>query len=210
MVNTGKSVQEVADLDVSHVTLGSSPKVRLHGKGNKIRDCPLWDQTRALLEAWLRLRGDSPAPDSPLFPNARGGRLSRWGIAYILRKWVRVSGIALPNTRANRISPHTIRHTTAMELLRADVDITVISAWLGHVDLSTTHTYVEIDMRMKQAALEATTATILPSSIPMRYPKPSLISWLDSVGRDPNYVKSSEPERPASVPPSTRSARCAT
>lgn len=117
MVNTGARVQEVVELDVSHVVLGPSPRVRLHGKGNKIRDCPLWDQTRVLLEDWLRQRGDLPAPDSPLFPNARGARLSRWGIAYILRIWVKVSGITLPNARANAISPHTIRHTTAMELL---------------------------------------------------------------------------------------------
>ncbi|MBI4618500.1 MAG: site-specific integrase [Planctomycetes bacterium] len=210
MVNTGARVQEVVDLDLSYVILGSSPKVRLHGKGNKIRDCPLWDQTRALLEAWLRFRGNPPTPDSPLFPNARGRRLSRWGITYILQKWVEVSGITLPNARAKRISPHTIRHTTAMELLRAGVDITVISAWLGHADLSTTHTYVEIYLRMKQTAHEGTTANFLPSSIPTRYPKPSLISWLEWVGRAPNHVKSSEPGGRPSAPLSMRSARCAT
>ncbi|MBI4514832.1 MAG: site-specific integrase [Deltaproteobacteria bacterium] len=210
LVNTGARVQEVVDLDVSDVILGSSPRVRLHGKGSKIRDCPLWDRTCELLQAWLGLRGDSPTPDSPLFPNARGRRLSRWGITYILQKWVKVSGITPSNARANRISPHTIRHTTAMELLRASVDISVISAWLGHADLSTTHTYVEIDMRMKQAALEGTTPNFLPSSMSTRYPKPSLISWLESVGRDPTYVKSSEDRSPSRAPMTVAVATCTT
>lgn len=186
MANTGARVQEIVDLDLANLVRGDSPRVRLRGKGRKERDCPLWDRTVKAIDSWLQHRGRE---GGPLFLNARGNRLSRWGVAHILRTRVHAAGIERSTIRHRRITPHTIRHTTAMEMLRADVDITVISAWLGHSNLATTHFYVEIDMRMKQAALERTTAQVLPESPPSRYRTPSIIAWLDSLGREPSYVK---------------------
>lgn len=201
MVNSGARVQEVVDLNVEHLSLSPTPMVHLRGKGGKERICPLWPQTARLLARWLESRQAAGRdPTSPLFTNSRGHRLTRWGVAHILKKRVRAAKIAPANAPAERISPHTLRHTTAMELLRANVDITVISAWLGHAHLSTTHTYVEIDLRMKQAALESTLADFVPPSTPAKYPKRSLVAWLDSLGRGPDYV-----DRRASLPRSSRS-----
>ncbi len=101
------------------------------------------------LQAWLAER---PSADGPLFLNAQGRRLTRSGLAYILRKFALRAG--LTPRHCSHISPHVIRHTTAMHLLEAGVDITTIAAWLGHSQLDTTHGYIEINLRMKQKALQ--------------------------------------------------------
>lgn len=206
MHNTGARVQEVADLNLSHLRLEATAQVRLMGKGRKERTCPLWAQTVAVLRRWIALRGGSVTGDSPLFVNARGERITRYGIAFILRRAALRANLQIPSQHLRRVTPHTIRHTTAMDLLRAGVDLTVIAAWLGHADLTTTNGYVQIDMRMKQAAIAATSTGFLPDRPVAKYPRPSVVAWLDALGKHPDYVERS---RAPSVPVA-RPAACST
>ncbi|MCP3997796.1 MAG: site-specific integrase [bacterium] len=187
MYNTGARVQELVDLDVCDIRLDPVPIVTLEGKGRKQRTCPLWARTVDGLKQWLAQRGDA---DGPLFLNAQGRPLSRSGVAYILRKLAACA--ELSPRHATRVTPHVIRHTTAMHLLHAEVDITTIAAWLGHSQLATTHGYVEIDLRMKQKALAASAAT-LPELTQGKFPEGDLLTWLAGLGRSRRYVQSSPP-----------------
>ena len=187
LYNTGARVQEIVDLDLSDIHLDPVPVVTLEGKGRKQRTCPLWARTVTALQAWLAER--NTADPGPLFLNAQGRRLSRSGIAYILQKLVTRVGVA--PRHATRVSPHVIRHTTAMHLLEAGVDITTIAAWLGHSQLDTTHGYVEINLRMKQKALAL--AAALPELTRGHFPQGDLLTWLTDLGRRPRYAESPAP-----------------
>jgi len=175
LYNTGARVSEMLDVRVSDITLGREGALRLHGKGRKDRLVPLWKSTMRLLRTWLER--DDVAPDSPLFPNREGRRMTRSGVAHRLRLAVRAAATTCPSLEKLRISPHTFRHTTAMHLLQAGVDITVIALWLGHESPTTTHRYVEADLAMKQRTLEK-----LPDPGTRRTPSPSadrLLSFLE-------------------------------
>jgi len=187
LYNTGARVQEIVGLNVGDIDNGGIPFVRLFGKGRKHRTCPLWSRT---IDAIRRMLDDRFQLDDsqPLFLGARGQRLSRSGITYLLRRAQRNSGVQ--PRRAERLSPHVIRHTTAMHLLQSGVDITTIAAWLGHAQLATTYSYVEIDLRTKQAAIANQTA--LPEACSGEYPSSKLIDWLDSLGRRNGYVEYTE------------------
>ena len=185
LYNTGARVQEVVDLDLCDIRLHPVPVVSLEGKGRKQRTCPLWTRTVDALKAWLAQRGDA---GEPLFLNSQGRRLSRSGVSHILRRLAACAGIS-----PARVSPHVIRHTTAMHLLHAGVDITTIAAWLGHVQLSTTHGYVEIDLRMKQKAVAA--AATLPELTQGKFPEGDLLAWLAALGRSQRYA-----QPPPSIP----------
>ena len=187
LYNTGARVQEIVDLDLCDIRLDPVPIVTLEGKGRKQRTCPLWARTVEALKAWLAERGDY---GEPLFLNSQGRRLSRSGIAYILRKLAANAEISPRHT--TRVSPHVIRHTTAMHLLQAGVDITTIAAWLGHAQLSTTHGYIEIDLRMKQKAVAA--AAAIPELTHGKFPSGDLLVWLAALGRTERYVQSLPPE----------------
>jgi site-specific recombinase XerD len=151
LYNTGARVQEVADLRIEHLDLGEHPVVRLHGKGDKWRTCPLWRQTADLLDALLRAHDPSPASAAAVF-TARGHPLTRFGIYKIVRR----HAAGLDNQRTGRrVSPHVFRHTAAVHLLEAGVEVNVIRGWLGHADLSTTNRYAEINTKTKEAALRA-------------------------------------------------------
>lgn len=186
LYNTGARVQEIVDLNVCDLRLDPVPVVTLEGKGRKQRTCPLWARTVDALKAWLAERG---ADDGPLFLNTQGRRLSRSGIAYILRKLAACAGLS--PRHATHISPHVIRHTTAMHLLEAGVDITTIAAWLGHAQLSTTHGYVEVSLRMKQEAVAA--AAVLPELAQGEFPQGDLLTWLDALGRPQRYAQQQQP-----------------
>lgn len=186
LYNTGARVQEIVNLDVCDIRLDPIPVVTLEGKGRKQRTCPLWTRTVEALEAWLAERDIA---SEPLFLNAQGRRLSRSGVSHILRKLAQRAGIS--PRHATRVSPHVIRHTTAMHLLHAGVDITTIAAWLGHSQLSTTHAYVEIDLRMKQRAVAA--AAALPELTQGKFPEGDLLTWLESLGRSRRYAQSPPP-----------------
>lgn len=184
LYNTGARVQEVVDLNVADFNDEALPFVRILGKGRKQRTCPLWTRTVEALRAWLAER-ESPRRDEPLFLNGRGYRISRAGIAFLLRKSARAANLT-PRS-STRLSPHILRHTTAMHLLKSGVDITTIAAWLGHAQLNTTHGYVVIDTRMKQKAIAA--ANTLPELRRGRYPTRGLVGWLNSLGGGRRYAK---------------------
>ena len=194
MYNTGARVQELVDLDVGDIQHGAVPVVRLLGKGRKHRCCPLWSRTLAAID---RMLTDRPRAglDQPLLVNARGRRLSRSGVAHLLRR-AQTSADVSP-TRAARLSPHVVRHTTAMHLLQSGVDLTSIAAWLGHAQLSTTHAYVEIDLRTKQAAIAVESA--LPEIADAQYPTAHIVGWLERLAARPRYAQS-----PPATGPKTR------
>ena len=159
LYNTGARVSELADLKIQDVSLDSRVSVRFHGKGRKNRSVPLWRQTVKLLRAWLRqLDGQ---PHSCLLPNARGNPMTRSGIAQRLRLAVHRAASKHPALQTMRISPHTIRHTTAMHLLQSGVDLSVIAMWLGHETTQTTHQYLDADLESKKRAL----ATLEPPRV---------------------------------------------
>ena len=175
LYNTGARVQEAVDLRVGDLDLQRMPRVRLHGKGDKWRLCPLWTETRRQLQALL---GPGPlAPDRPVFTSSRGRPLTRFGIYKIVRKHTHhLEG------RLGRVGPHVFRHTTAVHLLEAGVEVNVIRGWLGHVSLDTTNRYAEINVRTKEAALQACEPPSEASSAFPRKPvwrtDEALLAWL--------------------------------
>ena len=151
LYSTGARVSEMTALCRSDVRLGSSRSIQLTGKGRKQRVVPLRKNTAQRLREWMREIGSNQ--DTPLFPNGKGRHLSRSGVEKRLHKAVQLAARDCPELRAKRVSPHTFRHTTAMHMLQAGVDITVIALWLGHESIETTHLYVEANLAMKERAL---------------------------------------------------------
>ncbi len=152
LYNTGARISEAIALRVGDIVLDVSPVAHLHGKGRKRRSVPLWKSTASALRQWLRHLPEDD-PKAYLFPNSAGGRLSRSGAAQRLKLAVNQAAANIPALSGRAISPHTIRHTTAMHLLQSGVDITVIALWLGHEEPSTTHIYLQADLAMKEKAL---------------------------------------------------------
>jgi site-specific recombinase XerD len=152
LYNTGARVSELAALRRAHVRFGTRAVMQLLGKGRKERVVPLWTRTSRILRQWFQELGDG-SPDYA-FPNAHRARLTRHGIAYLLHEAVGRASATCPSLATRRVSPHVIRHTTAMHLFQAGVDLATIALWLGHERLETTHLYVEADLTIKQRALE--------------------------------------------------------
>jgi integrase/recombinase XerD len=151
LYNSGARVQEVADLQVEHLDLGDHPVVHLHGKGDKWRTCPLWQQTAQMLRSLLRSADPPLSPQSPVF-SAHDRPLTRSGLYKIVRRHT----TEFDNPRSHRrMSPHVFRHTCAVHLVEAGVELNVIRGWLGHADLTTTNRYAEINTKAKEAALRA-------------------------------------------------------
>jgi site-specific recombinase XerD len=154
LYNTGGRADEVAHVRVSDLDLGRVPErdpssVLIRGKGNKLRRCPLWART---VDELLPLVSGRESAD-PVFRNRRHQGLTRFGVHALVERYARVAAATMPSVAKKRVSPHTIRHTTATHLLRAGVDINTIRAWLGHVSLATTNVYAEVDLEMKAKAL---------------------------------------------------------
>jgi site-specific recombinase XerD len=158
LYNTGARATEAAQLTIADLSLDNSPCVRFHGKGRKTRICPLWSHTAKSLRALLGARLHGPS-DSPAFLNVRGHPITRHGVYALVVRTMDQAAEAVPSLRDKRVSPHTFRHSTAVHLLRAGVDINTIRAWLGHVSLETTNRYAEIDLEMKARALETCAVT---------------------------------------------------
>lgn len=153
LYNSGARVSEITGVKVGEAVLDDGAAcVHLHGKGRKQRSVPLWRSTVKAVRAWLKLNRQFDAT-SPLLPNRNGHAMTRTNVALRLALAVRAATGANPDLAKRRVSPHTIRHTTAMHLLQAGVDISVIALWLGHESPVTTHHYVEADLTMKERAL---------------------------------------------------------
>lgn len=152
MYNRGARVSEMTTLRRRQVGFAASTFLHLQGKGRKERTVPLWPHTSRVLQAWLQEVG--PQEDQTVFPKARGTPLSRQGVMYLLQQVVHKAVGTCPSLRTKPVSPHVIRHTTAMHLLQAGVDIAVIALWLGHESIETTHVYLEADLATKERALD--------------------------------------------------------
>ena len=153
MYNTGARVSEIIGVKVGEVVLDDNAAcVHLHGKGRKQRSVPLWRSTVKAVRAWLRLNSQFDAA-SALLPNRNGSAMTRSNVTKRLMLAARTAATQYPRLTKQRVSPHTIRHTTAMHLLQAGVDISVIALWLGHESPVTTHHYIEADLTMKERAL---------------------------------------------------------
>lgn len=151
LYNTGARVSEIVALNRQDLQRDTCQTVTLHGKGRKERTVPLWPKTSRQLRQWLE---QLPAESStPLFVNRFGKRLSRFGIEKRLAHAAQKAALDCPSLRGRRVSPHVFRHTTAMHLLQAGVDITAIALWLGHESPVTTHQYIEADLEMKKKTL---------------------------------------------------------
>jgi site-specific recombinase XerD len=183
LYNTGARVSEVVTLKVTDLRLDDAPQVKLLGKGQKHRSCPLWPETAAALRAYLQQRAPQDPRLDQLFLNANGLALTRFGVRHILRKYAAHAQLACPSLTGKRVSPHTIRHTTAMHLLRSGNEVNMVSYWLGHADINTTHIYLEIDMEMKRQMLQKAEAPTVNSATPWR--KPGILAWLTRVAKAP-------------------------
>lgn len=155
LYNTGMRVQELVNLDVNHLRFSRPCSVRIFGKGRKERTCPLWKETVAAIKAYLEKRAVRLDEATPLFINRDGNRLTRFGVRYIIAHRVTEAATACPSLLTKKVSPHTIRHTTAMHLLQSNVDLNMIRSWLGHASIETTNGYVEIDLEMKRKTLRS-------------------------------------------------------
>jgi len=152
MYNTGARVSEITRIQIKDIDLQNQNAVHLHGKGRKERIIPLWNHTVSQLRIWIKSQGSSP--ELPLFPNQHGTAMTRFGVRQRLNCAVKKAGKLCLSLARKTISPHTIRHTTALHLLQSGIDLTVIALWLGHEKIETTHQYMEANLAMKKKALD--------------------------------------------------------
>ena len=176
-IQTGLRVTELTSLRCQDVHLGTGAHVQTLGKGRKQRATPLTRQTVAVLREWLQERDGRP--DQPLFATSRGRSLSRDAIALLIAKHTTAAGHDCPTLKNKNVSPHTLRHTAAMNLLHAGVDSTVIALWLGHESVEATQIHLHADMATKERALARTTP---PDGTPGRYQPPDrLLAFLEAL-----------------------------
>lgn len=174
MYNSGARADEVAGLCLRDLLLGTSPSVRILGKGNKWRVCPLWPMTAAALQSLVHDRGEA----EHVFLGRTGEPITRFGVHRLVTGYALQAGKQVESMISKRIGPHTIRHTTAVHLLRAGVDINTIRAWLGHVSLDTTNIYAEVDLEMKAKALAKVDVSDLASQSAKPEQLPSLMAFM--------------------------------
>lgn len=176
-VQTGLRVSELTALRRQHVTLGAGAHVRCLGKGRKLRCTPLRRDVGQILEAWLREQPQEP--DTPVFPSSRGGHMSEDAVERLVAKYVTVARRRCSSLGNKRITPHTLRHTAAMQLLQHGVDRSVIALWLGHESIETTQIYLHADLRLKEKALARTSSS---GQVPRRFsPGDALLTFLEGL-----------------------------
>jgi len=182
MFNTGARVQEILNLRCRDVRLDTPYQVRLLGKGNRLRLCPLWPATAKLLRPFIEqqcLSEPDPA-NALLFKNARGQQLSRFGVRYLIRKYVAAASSKAPTLREKHIHPHSVRHATAVALLKSGIDFATISQLLGHAQLNTTMRYARADIDLKRQAISQVFPENLapPRAGHLRATGAEIIPWL--------------------------------
>jgi site-specific recombinase XerD len=174
MYNSGARADEVAGLCIDNVQTGSSPSVRILGKGNKWRICPLWPVTVDAIRPLIHGR----AASERVFLGRTGKPITRFGVHRLVTVYAAMTCQRVESMRRKHVSPHTIRHTTAVHLLRAGADINTIRAWLGHVSLDTTNIYAEVDLEMKARALASIDLSALPKDTAKHAALPSLMEFM--------------------------------
>jgi integrase/recombinase XerD len=182
MYNTGARVSEVTQMKVGQLDLQSPARVRLLGKGSKWRTCPLWSQTAKALQTMLDERAKNLPPDAPVFVGTAQAPMTRFGIYKRIRHYAKLWEASTTHASSIRVTPHVFRHTTAVHLLEAGVEVNVIRGWLGHVNLETTNRYAEITIRMKSEALKL--CDPLAARIPRKptwQSDTAMLNWLSSL-----------------------------
>jgi len=180
MFNTGGRVQEIADLRACDLQLAKPFQLRLFGKGRKERYCPLWPQTAAVLRAFSKQRDLDLWSEARVFLNHRGAPLTRFGIRYILARCLARASPNVPNLRKKRLHPHSMRHSTAMALLKSGADLSTISHYLGHASPTTTNHYAKVDLEMKRQAIAQVKPVPHQAHTPWQK-NPTILEWLESL-----------------------------
>lgn len=182
LFNTGARVQEIVDIRASDLQLARPYQIRLFGKGRKERICPLWTETAEVLNDYCIERHVDFRTSAPVFTNRDGVALTRFGVRYILRKYFELARIAIPTLAKKRLHPHSIRHSTAVHLLKAGVDLSTISQWLGHASVNTTNRYATVDLDMKrEAILKAKPLDSEPAGAGIWRHDTTILEWLESL-----------------------------
>lgn len=182
LFNTGARIQEIVSLDTTDLRLNPPASIKFLAKGKKERLCPLWPETVKLLRQFCQETGLTLEEAKPLFCNHRGGRLTRFGARLIVQRQARRALNACPALAKKRIHPHVLRHSTAVHLLKAGVDLSTIAHWLGHASINTTHKYLAMDVEAKRAALAAAGPVLAKNSrTARRRVSENLIQWLESL-----------------------------
>lgn len=178
MFNTGARVQEILGLKLHDLQLIKPYHAHFFGKGRKERLCPLWPETAYLLKKLLENRGDM-LPNESVFLNHRGQPLTRFGVRYLLEKYCDQAKKKCPTLVKKRLHPHTIRHSTAVYLLKSGVDIITISHWLGHANINTTNRYLSVDLDMKRKAINKISS--IGTTKKSKILNESVLKWLESL-----------------------------
>ncbi|RLA52275.1 MAG: integrase [Gammaproteobacteria bacterium] len=182
MFNTGARVQEIIDLRIGDCQLVKPFQVRLSGKGRKVRICPLWPQTADVLRDLCARRSLPQHSSTTLFLNQRGKPLTRFGVRYILARQCERAQATCPSLSSKRLHPHSMRHSTAIYLLKSGVDLVTVSQWLGHASINTTNRYATIDMEMKREAIAKAEPPFEHPQMPAAWrADSSILAWLESL-----------------------------
>lgn len=179
LYNTGARIQEALNLCPRDLRLEAPAQVRLQGKGRKERICPIWAETADLLISLLQR--NPRKGDEPIFVNRYGEALGASGVRFKLRQYWRSASITVPSLSTKRITPHVFRHTTAVHLVAAGVDITVIRSWMGHANLNTTNHYAQANLETKRKALEQLDRQVTTDHPSNWKPTDDLLAWLESL-----------------------------
>ena len=181
MFNTGARVHEVVGVRANDLQLIKPFHVLLRGKGGKTRICPLWPQTAGLLLELCKELALEPGSSAPVFRNRYGTQISRFGVFYVLRKYVALARVTMPTLAQKRLHPHSMRHSTAVHLLKSGVDIVTVSHWLGHASITTTNRYAAIDLEMKREALARMDPLDKFAAPPTWRTDSTIMQWLESL-----------------------------
>ncbi len=181
MFNTGARVTEIVDLKANDLKLTRPYSVRIYGKGRKERICPIWEQTAQVLREHLEERGIDPREPVTVFTNHAGGPLTRFGVGYIIKKHLEKAAEAQPSLAKKNLHPHSIRHSTAVHLLKSGVDLITIANWLGHSSVNTTNKYAVMDLEMKREALARAKPIDSRAGKPSWRKDPDILAWLESL-----------------------------
>lgn len=188
LANTGARAQELVDVDLRDIQLGNLNQVVLTGKGRKQRIVPIWEETAGAIKRYLELRRHAGINNDALLLNLRAERITRFGLNHIIEKSVRKAERHCPSLRSKHVTAHTFRHTVALHMIQSNVDIVTIKEMLGHADIRTTSKYVQINLEMKRAAIEACSVRPRrpPLTIQHQSPKwrtPQLLTFLKGLSR---------------------------